>query len=160
MVGTEIREVVEDRGRDRLEEAADLNSGLLVARSCACGRAIVAGPELVAGEVCIGREELVPGVAVERPLGREESREGLFLLESAALRAVEVEERVDGQRAPLPKERLGLGDDVVGLPRETGLDPRRLLERGRKRPAALEGVEELLGGDDVAVVGERPMELD
>ena len=70
------------------------------------------GPE-VAGRVVGERDQLVESGAVEVPVGVEERAEGLVALDGAAALAVEVEERVDRQAAPVLVEGLGLGDDVL-----------------------------------------------
>src|SRR5690606_19902626 len=108
------------------------------------GGPVVALPEIVAGQVGVARQQLIPSVAVDVPLGGEQGLEGGLGRERAALAPMKTHELRDGQRALLAEERLGLGDDVVWLAGELRRDGRRLAQRGDDAAGLLEGVEDLL----------------
>ena len=149
MLGAEVRDVVEDGGADRLQEPTRLDARLLVAGVGPGLRAIVALPEEVAGQVGVARVELVPRIAVEVPLGLEEGLERCLVVEVPSLGAVEVHQLRDLQRPALAVEGLGLSYDVARLPRELGLDMRRLGERGGQCAGLVEGEVEVLGRGDL-----------
>jgi hypothetical protein len=72
---------------------------------------------------------------------------------------VEGGELVDGQRALVAKQQLGLGDDVVGSALVSQLDLRRVGEGGDQLTGLLEGGQELLRGGPLLLVGEGAQRL-
>ncbi len=155
MLRVDVREVVEHRGLDGLEQAPDLHTRLLVALLGPRRGEVVAGPEVEAGEVGVAWEQLVPCIAVEVPVGGEQGGDRVGLGERAALLPVEGHELRDGQRALLAKQRLGLGEDVAGLARVLRRHGRRLAQRLDQFAGLVEGRQDLLRGGALADLGER-----
>ena len=147
----DVRDVLEHGGLDGVEEALDLHGGLLVAERGAGGRTVMTRPQLVAGGVGSERVELL-FVAV--PVGGVELRQHGQAVAHAAGLDVEGGELVDGQRALVAKQQLGLGDDVVGSALVSQLDLGRVGESGDQLTGLLEGGQELLCGGPLLLVGE------
>jgi hypothetical protein len=154
VLGADFGEVVEHGGLDGLEQALYLHLRLLVAAGGPGGGPVVARPQVDAGQVRVGRQEVRPGVAVAVPVGGEERLQGGGLGQAAALRPVELHELARVSERCWRKRASAWPTTSSGGPANRGVIFGAVAQRLGDGAGLLERRQDLLGGVHLPLLGE------